>query len=57
MKKQQEQQQLDETLGRRERTAPKPGAEVKQGASGLAGRHEDDAIATKPKAFGQGMVG
>jgi len=57
MKKQQEQQQLDETLDRRERTAPKPGAEVKQGASGLAGRHEDDAIATKPKAFGQGMVG
>ena len=49
--------QLVETLGRRERTAPKPGAEMRQGASGLAGRHEDGAIVTKPKAFGQGMVG
>ena len=57
MKKQQEQQQLDEILGRRGRIASKPGAELKQGAPGLASRHEDDAIATKPKAFGQGMVG
>ena len=44
-------------LGRRERTALVSGADMKHGASGLAGRLVDDAMVTKPKASGQGMVG
>ena len=44
-------------MGRRERTAPTPGADMKQGASGMAGRLVDDAMVTRPKASGQGTVG